>query len=203
MTSPTAWTIPNLLTVSRILLTPGFVMAFVDKRFDLAWVLFAIAGFTDALDGLLARLLKQRTNFGAMLDPLADKVLLVTSFLCLAFQGWIPSWLAVLVVSRDVIIVGGLTLLQYSGVDVRTGIRPVWFSKLATLGQISLVLLIMVEHSLMVAYPGARLGLIGAVALLTAVSGVYYVQLGFRLIPQNGLGNGHGGGQNGGGEHRP
>jgi phosphatidylglycerophosphate synthase len=79
-----------------------------------------------------------------MLDPLADKILLVTSFICLALQDWIPRWLAVLVVSRDVIIVGGLTLLQYSGVDVRGSIRPVWFSKLATLAQISLVLLIMV-----------------------------------------------------------
>ena len=119
------WTIPNLLTVSRIMLTPGFVMAFVDQRFDLAWVLFAIAGFTDALDGTLARLLKQRSTFGAMLDPLADKILLVTSFICLAVQDWIPGWLSILVVSRDVFIVGGLALLNYSGVDVKRGIRPV------------------------------------------------------------------------------
>ncbi|MDP3426615.1 MAG: CDP-alcohol phosphatidyltransferase family protein, partial [Humidesulfovibrio sp.] len=117
------WTIPNLLTVSRILMTPGIVMAFADKRFDIAWVLFALAGLTDALDGALARILKQRSSFGAMLDPLADKILLDTSFTCLAVQGWIPSWLAVLVVSRDVFIVGGLALLQYSGVDVKRGIR--------------------------------------------------------------------------------
>lgn len=182
------WTIPNMLTVSRILMTPGIVMAFADRRFDVAWVLFALAGLTDALDGALARLLKQRSNFGAMLDPLADKILLDTSFTCLAMQEWIPIWLAVLVVSRDVFIVGGLALLQYSGVDVRRGIRPVWFSKCATLAQILLVLLIMVEHSLPVAYPGLRLGLVVAVALLTAVSGVYYVNLGFRLAPNNGNG---------------
>lgn len=182
------WTIPNMLTVSRILMTPGIVMAFADRRFDVAWVLFALAGLTDALDGALARLLKQRSNFGAMLDPLADKILLDTSFTCLALQEWIPIWLAVLVVSRDVFIVGGLALLQYSGVDVRRGIRPVWFSKCATLAQILLVLLIMVEHSLPVAYPGLRLGLVVAVALLTAVSGVYYVNLGFRLAPNNGNG---------------
>lgn len=199
MTSASAWTIPNLLTVTRILLTPGFVMAFVDKRFDLAWVLFAVAGFTDALDGFLARILRQRTTFGAMLDPLADKVLLVTSFLCLAFQGWIPPWLSVLVVSRDVLIVGGLSLLQYSGVDVRGSIRPVWFSKLATLAQISLVLLIMVEHSMEIAFPMSRAWLIFVVAVLTAVSGVYYVQVGFRLVPQNGL-SGHGNGRSGTGK---
>jgi cardiolipin synthase len=183
------WTIPNMLTVLRILLTPGIVMAFADRRFDIAWVLFAVAGLTDALDGALARILKQRSSFGAMLDPLADKILLDTSFICLALQDWIPTWLAVLVVSRDVFIVGGLALLQYSGVDVKRGIKPVWFSKCATLAQILLVLLIMVEHSLVVAYPGTRLLLVATVALLTATSGVYYVNLGFKLVPDNGNGN--------------
>ena len=191
-----AWTIPNLLTVSRILLTPLFVMAFMDKRFDLAWILFAIAGLTDALDGLLARLLRQRTTFGAMLDPLADKVLLVTSFLCLASQGWLPNWLAVLVVSRDAIIVGGLSLLQYMGLDVRKQIKPVWFSKCTTLAQITLVLLIMVEHSLDMAYPTVRSGLILAVTVLTVISGVYYVQLGLRMIPLNGAAHTNG-------QHKP
>jgi len=183
------WTIPNMLTVSRILLTPGIVMAFADRRFDIAWVLFAVAGLTDALDGALARILKQRSSFGAMLDPLADKILLDTSFICLALQDWIPTWLAVLVVSRDVFIVGGLALLQYSGVDVKRGIKPVWFSKCATLAQILLVLLIMVEHSLVVSYPGTRLLLVATVALLTATSGVYYVNLGFKMVPHNGNGN--------------
>lgn len=180
------WTIPNLLTVSRILMTPGIVMAFADRRFDIAWVLFAVAGLTDALDGALARILKQRSNFGAMLDPLADKILLDTTFICLAVQGWIPNWLGVLVVSRDVFIVGGLALLQYSGVDVKRGIKPVWFSKCATLAQILLVLLIMVEHSLVLSYPVSRLLLEGGVALLTVTSGVYYVFIGFKMIPQNG-----------------
>ena len=183
------WTIPNLLTVSRILMTPGIVMAFADRRFDIAWVLFAVAGLTDALDGTLARILKQRSNFGAMLDPLADKILLDTSFTCLAVQGWLPTWLAVLVVSRDVFIVGGLALLQYSGVDVKRGIKPVWFSKCATLAQILLVLLVMVEHSLLVSYPVWRVLLEGIVALLTVTSGVYYVLIGFKMIPLNGSTN--------------
>lgn len=183
------WTIPNLLTVSRILMTPGIVMAFADRRFDIAWVLFAVAGLTDALDGALARILKQRSNFGAMLDPLADKILLDTTFICLAVQGWIPNWLGVLVVSRDVFIVGGLALLQYSGVDVKRGIKPVWFSKCATLAQILLVLLIMVEHSFVLNFPGWRMLLVGAVALLTVTSGVYYVFLGFKMFPYNGGNN--------------
>ncbi len=180
------WTIPNMLTVSRIMLTPGFVMAFVGQRFDLAWILFAIAGFTDALDGTLARLLKQRSSFGAMLDPLADKILLVTSFICLALQDWIPGWLSILVVSRDIFIVGGLALLHYSGVDVKRGIRPVWISKCATTAQIALVLLIMVEHSMQSFHPGIRLGLVYAVAALTALSGIYYLIIGLRMFPTNG-----------------
>jgi cardiolipin synthase len=180
------WTIPNMLTVSRIMLTPGFVMAFVGQRFDLAWILFAIAGFTDALDGTLARLLKQRSSFGAMLDPLADKILLVTSFICLAVQDWIPGWLSILVVSRDIFIVGGLALLHYSGVDVKRGIRPVWISKCATTAQIALVLLIMVEHSMQSFHPDIKLGLVYAVAALTALSGVYYLVIGLRMFPPNG-----------------
>ncbi|MHC1751719.1 CDP-alcohol phosphatidyltransferase family protein [Humidesulfovibrio sp.] len=184
------WTIPNMLTVSRIMLTPGFVMAFVDQRFDLAWILFAIAGFTDALDGTLARLLKQRSAFGAMLDPLADKILLVTSYICLAVQDWIPGWLSILVVSRDIFIVGGLALLHYSGVDVKRGIRPVWISKCATTAQIALVLLIMVEHSMQSFHPDIRQGLVLAVATLTALSGGYYLGVGLRMFPANGQARG-------------
>lgn len=180
------WTIPNMLTVSRIMLTPGFVMAFVDQRFDLAWILFAIAGFTDALDGTLARLLKQRSTFGAMLDPLADKILLVTSYICLAVQDWIPGWLSILVVSRDIFIVGGLALLHYSGVDVKRGIHPVWISKCATTAQIALVLLIMVEHSMQSFHPDIRQWLVIAVATLTALSGGYYLGVGLRMFPANG-----------------
>jgi cardiolipin synthase len=179
------WTIPNLLTVTRIMLTPGFVMAFVDHRLDLAWVLFAIAGLTDALDGTLARLLKQRSTFGAILDPLADKILLVTSFTCLAVQDWIPQWLAILVVSRDLFIVGGLALLHYSGVDVKRGIKPVWISKCATTVQISLVLLVMVEHSMMRFHPDIHKWLVCAVAVLTALSGAYYLVVGLRMFPHN------------------
>ena len=78
------WTIPNILTIVRILLTPVFVMAYTSENFNLAWILFAIAGLTDALDGFLARIWNQRTELGAMLDPLADKTLLFTSFICLA-----------------------------------------------------------------------------------------------------------------------
>lgn len=188
------WTLPNLLTVSRILLTPGFVMAYVQQRFDLAWVLFAVAGLTDALDGILARLLHQRTRLGSMLDPLADKVLLDTSFICLTMQDWLPKWLSILVVSRDAIIVGGLVLMQFFGVEVKNRIRPTWVGKITTTFQILLVLFVMAEQSLGVAYPVSRMILIGLTTLFTVWSEVDYVFIGFSLIPLGENGNGSGSG---------
>lgn len=183
MTSESNWTIPNVLTVARILLTPGFVMAYVNQRFDLAWWLFAVAGFTDALDGFLARVLHQRSRLGSMLDPLADKILLDTSFICLALQGWLPPWLAILVVSRDVIIVGGLMLLQFVGVDVRERIDPTLVSKLTTTAQIVLVLLVMIQRTWEVDLAELQAWLSAFTAAVTLWSGVGYVIKGFALVP--------------------
>lgn len=179
------WTIPNMLTVSRILLTPGFVMAYATQNFRLAWLLFAVAGFTDALDGALARLLKQRSQLGAMLDPLADKVLLVTSFICLAINGWIPVWLATLAVSRDAIIVGGLAVLHFWGVDVKSRIRPIWSSKLTTTAQIGLVLFVMLERTFEWQVPTLGGWLVSLTAALTIISGVHYVIKGFGLFAES------------------
>lgn len=183
MTPESNWTIPNVLTVTRILLTPGFVMAYVNQRFDLAWWLFAVAGFTDALDGFLARVLHQRSRLGSMLDPLADKILLDTSFVCLALQGWLPSWLAILVVSRDVIIVGGLMLLQFLGVDVGERINPSFVSKLTTTAQIALVLLVMIQKTWQVDLPQVQMWLSAFTAAVTLWSGVGYMVKGVGLVP--------------------
>ena len=177
------WTIPNLITVGRILLVPGFVMAFVNHRFDLAWVLFGVAGASDALDGILARVLKQRSRLGSILDPLADKLLLDTSCICLAMVGWLPRWLAVLVVSRDVIIVGGLFLVHYLGVDVGKRIRPTRLGKATTLVQILLVLWIMFEHTADFGWNPLRWSLLGLVTLLTLWSEIDYVRIGLGLLP--------------------
>ncbi|MBU1248879.1 MAG: CDP-alcohol phosphatidyltransferase family protein [Proteobacteria bacterium] len=177
-------TIPNILTIIRILLTPGFVMAYSDQRFDLAWALFAVAGLTDALDGFLARVLKQRSWLGAILDPLADKILIDTSYICLALNGWIPPWLSVMVVSRDVIIVGGLALLNFLGVQVDKKIQPSWASKATTLFQILLVLFVMLQQSLDLSYPSAFWSLATLTAILTIVSGADYVRLGFSYLPE-------------------
>ncbi len=180
------WTIPNILTVFRILLTPGFVMGFVSGRIGTACALFVLAGITDALDGLLARLLRQRTRLGAMLDPLADKVLIATGFLCLASRGWAPAWLVVLVISRDLIIVGGLVLVNLWGVDVRSRIQPSFLSKCNTTAQICLILLVLLEQLGWLAVPRLEWALIWTTGVLTAVTGMIYVKRGLALIPVGG-----------------
>lgn len=176
------WTIPNILTIVRILLTPVFVMAYTSENFNLAWILFAIAGLTDALDGFLARIWNQRTQLGAMLDPLADKALLVTSFICLALKGWIPAWFTVLVVSRDVIIIGGLAVLNFWGVDVRSRIKPIWISKFTTAAQIVLVVFVMIQRTFSFHYEWVFVGMVWITAAATAWSGIAYVRRGFELF---------------------
>src|SRR5215475_7539954 len=95
---------PNLLTILRICLAPFLVAAILENRFKVGFILFVIAGVSDALDGLLARALKQRTIVGEYLDPVADKLLLSTLFLVLLHQGLMPVRVAVLVFGRDVCI---------------------------------------------------------------------------------------------------
>lgn len=180
------WTIPNILTIIRILLTPVFVMAYTSENFNLAWILFAIAGLTDGLDGFLARIWNQRTELGAMLDPLADKALLVTSFICLAAKEWIPIWLTVTVVSRDVIIVGGLALLNFWGIDVRKRIQPIFISKFTTVAQIFLVMFVMISHSFGEHFPKVLSGIVWITAAVTVSSGIAYVKRGFELFAEEG-----------------
>ncbi|WP_243366326.1 CDP-alcohol phosphatidyltransferase family protein [Fundidesulfovibrio soli] len=178
------WTIPNALTMARILLTPFFVVLFLDGNYFGALSMFFLAGLSDALDGLLARLLDQRSALGAILDPLADKILLVTSFICLAHAGWIPLWLAVLVVSRDVIILGGIALLTFWGRDMRQSIHPSLVSKLTTATQMALVLTGFLVG--MDVWGGAGkallLGLVWIAAALTVVSGGHYVAKGLAMF---------------------
>lgn len=186
MSADTIWTIPNILTVVRILLTPVFAMAYISENFNMAWMLFAVAGLTDALDGFLARIWNQRTQLGAMLDPLADKALLVTSFICLAAKGWIPNWLTVLVVSRDAIIIGGLAVLNFWGVDVRSRIQPIWISKFTTAAQIILVIFVMLQRTFSFEYPTVLSVVVWTTAIATIWSGIAYVRRGFELFAEEG-----------------
>ncbi len=127
--------IANLLTLLRFCLVPVVVIALVNQHWTLAFVLFVAAGVTDAIDGFVARRFDMRTELGAYLDPLADKALLVSIYVTMAIGGLLPAWLAVVVVSRDIMIVGGVILswLMEKPVDI----NPLKLSKANTLAQIS------------------------------------------------------------------
>jgi cardiolipin synthase len=128
---------PNLLTLARICLAPFLVAAILERKFELGFVLFVIAGLTDALDGTLARILKQRTDLGHYLDPVADKLLLSTLFLVLLHEGLMPTTVTVLVFGRDVGILLVAAIL-YAAVG-RREFKPSVFGKANTIAQVSAV----------------------------------------------------------------
>jgi len=113
--------IPNILTVFRILITPVFVIFLIRDEHGYALLLFVFAGISDGLDGLIARMFNQRSDLGAVLDPIADKLLLTAAYLSLGILKDIPGWLTVAVISRDVLIVTGIAVLTFSGIhfDIR------------------------------------------------------------------------------------
>ena len=168
--------IPNFLTICRILLTPILVIFLIRKDYTGALLVFAAAGISDALDGAIARLMKQKTRIGAILDPVADKLLLTSSYITLAVLGPIPEWLAVVVISRDVIIIFGvviLTLFQ-GGVEI----KPTVLSKCTTLVQLATIFLCLVNLAAGWEGPFLHLAFVATV-LFTLASGFHYIYKGF------------------------
>ena len=171
--------LPNILTLIRVLLIPMFVILIINKRLDWAFLTFAIAGITDGLDGLIARLTHQRTELGAYLDPIADKLLLFAAFVSLAIIEVIPSWLVVIVITRDVIILMGFLVMFLTGYHPK--INPSLLSKTTTTFQIVTILFVLMawyfpafKHLSMVAVYGT--------AIITILSGIQYVYIGTRIL---------------------
>ncbi len=135
--------IPNILTVLRILVTPLFVIFLIRDLHGYALLLFVFAGISDGLDGLIARMFNQRSDLGAVLDPIADKLLLTAAYLSLGILKDIPGWLAVVVISRDVLIVTGIGVLTFCGIPF--DIRPSLISKWTTVVQILTVAVTLLE----------------------------------------------------------
>ncbi|MBV9457496.1 MAG: CDP-alcohol phosphatidyltransferase family protein, partial [Bradyrhizobium sp.] len=108
MSIPTS--IPNIITLGRILLVPIIIWAIASDQMALAFAVFVVAGVSDAVDGFLAKRFNMTSELGALLDPLADKALLVSIFIALGIWGAIPRWIVILVVSRDIMIVGAIIL---------------------------------------------------------------------------------------------
>jgi cardiolipin synthase (CMP-forming) len=163
----------NLITLSRLLSVPLAIWLVLDDSMGAAFGLFVAAGLTDAVDGFIAKRFNQRSQLGALLDPLADKVLLVSMFVTLGFTGRLPDWIVILVVFRDVLIVGGYLLASTVAQPIRT--RPLWVSKLNTALQIALVAVVLGRPGLGIDDHGATWLLIFAVALTTVLSGGGYL----------------------------
>src|SRR5271165_3874078 len=128
--------IPNIITLARMLMTPLAVSMIVSQRFVPAFAIFLLAGISDAVDGFVARHFDLRTELGAYLDPLADKALLISIYVSLAIYDGLPAWLAITVVSRDVMILVAVLISWL--MDKPVEIRPVWESKFNTAAQIAL-----------------------------------------------------------------
>lgn len=174
--------IPNFLTLLRIVLVPVLVIFLINKAFLKALILFTCLGLTDALDGFLARILNQQTVLGSYLDPIADKVLITSCFLALAILKVIPGWLAVVVISRDVIILLGISVLSIMNITFK--VQPLFVSKVTTALQIASVFFALFFKAL----PHPVIDDVWLLlpywltALFTILSGYQYVVRGVKLI---------------------
>jgi cardiolipin synthase (CMP-forming) len=154
--------IPNTLTLARIVLVPLVVWLIITHEMLAAFVLFLLAGLSDAADGYLAKRFQWRTELGAYLDPIADKLLLVSIYVTLGFSNHLPAWLVIAVVSRDILIIGAFLLSWVLSRPV--AVHPLLVSKANTLAQIVLAGLVLAEL-------GLGLGLHDLIAILIPLTG--------------------------------
>jgi cardiolipin synthase len=186
-------TVPNMLTVFRMVLIPVFVSLLFYQRFLLALAVFVLAGLTDGLDGLLARRFGWQSQLGTILDPIADKLMLVTGFIVLSMRSIfpqplpshlpVPFWVTIAVISRDVfIIVGAAAINMMTGFR---GFRPSWLGKLNTIVQIGGIAAIMFAASVPY-YSGYYLPTIyAAVFTLAILSGLHYIFFASKLMNED------------------
>jgi cardiolipin synthase len=138
--------IPNIITVFRLLLVLPVVVLMLNQRFGAALIVFGIAGFSDAIDGYLAKRYNWTSRLGGLLDPLADKLLMLSTFITLAWLGLIPLWLVSLVILRDLVIVSG-AIVYHMRIE-QLDAEPSLVSKLNTVTQILLVLAVMFTQAI-------------------------------------------------------
>ena len=165
-------TLPNIISFARLCAVPLAIWLVLHQRFASAFFLFALAGISDAVDGWLARR-RGGTALGAILDPLADKALMIGMYITLAAIGQLPDWLAILVVFRDLLIVGGVVLLWMTSHTMQ--IRPLELSKANTALQIGLVAVVLGLDAAGLALQPLRWALVALVTASTLLSGGAYV----------------------------
>ncbi|MFL4998313.1 MAG: CDP-alcohol phosphatidyltransferase family protein [Microvirga sp.] len=166
-------TIPNIITIGRLIIVPIVIVMIMQQRWSTAFVLFVVAGISDGVDGFIARKFDKRSEFGAYIDPIADKALLVSIYVTLAIVGAIPSWLAIVVVSRDVMIVAAVLLSWVMSRPVE--IKPILVSKLNTGAQIAFAAFALAANAFRVDLAGLEDAAMVLVAALTVASAGAYL----------------------------
>ena len=166
-------TIPNFITILRFLLGPAVILLLLDGEKGWALLCFALAGASDAVDGFIARHFNQQSQLGAYLDPIADKLLLVSVFVVLGIMAELPVWLVVVAVSRDAMIVCAVVLSSVMSNPVV--VKPLLVSKANTAVQIVLVIVVLMELAFETHYGPARQGLVVLSGILTVASAAAYL----------------------------
>jgi cardiolipin synthase len=172
--------LPNLITLSRLLSVPLMIWLIVGEQYGVAFWVFLAAGASDALDGYIAKRFDCRTRLGALLDPAADKALLSSVYVALGIAEKLPNWLVILVVFRDVMIIGGFVLIQTLAAPRK--FDPLYISKINTLTQIALVAYVLAR--LGVGFPDGHVTpvLVWITALTTVLSGLSYLVRWARIL---------------------
>lgn len=166
-------TLPNLVTLSRLIAVPLIVWLIDTGQLATAFWVFVLAGISDGVDGFLAKRLKAESELGAYLDPIADKALLVSVYIALGMQQLLPSWVVILVVSRDILIIGAVLLSRLIGHPLK--MQPLPISKLNTTVQIALAALVMSASALGFQDAMVVTGGIILVGVTTVLSGAGYL----------------------------
>jgi cardiolipin synthase len=180
--SPFVTALPNLISLARLLAVPLAIWLILQDRYGTAFWVFAAAGASDALDGFIAKQFGLRTVLGGFLDPLADKALLMSVYVSLGYRGQVDTWLVILIVSRDVLIIGGAIL--YQTVTQSLTMQPLLISKINTAAQIALVMLLLAKLGLGMTHDyGIIDAMVAIVAATTVLSGGAYVAIwGWRIF---------------------
>lgn len=179
--------LPNILTITRILLLPFFAAMLIYGNYQYALILFIAASVTDVLDGFVARIKKQMTDLGSILDPVADKFLLMTAFILMSINAseWIPKWLTIIVISRDLIVVTGWVILYF--VTHNPKVNPSIPGKAANALQFILIGIALLSINVKGISCNIESGyciplpFLITVAVITAVSGLQYIYKGLKL----------------------
>ncbi|HEX8663199.1 MAG TPA: CDP-alcohol phosphatidyltransferase family protein [Beijerinckiaceae bacterium] len=166
-------TLPNLITIARLLMVPVVIVMLMQGEWGWAFALFLAAGVSDGVDGYLARRLDMRTEFGAYIDPLADKALLVSLYVTLPIIGVLPGWLAIVIVSRDIMIIAAIMVSWL--MDRPVEIKPLAISKLNTAVQIAFAALVLGKKAFGLELSAFDTAAMWAVVVLTVASVAAYL----------------------------